>query len=307
MSAFRILFDTLPAPGTCCLVPPEQVHHLVRVRRVAVGDIVQCLDRAGAVCAAVVEKIGKSEVVLHLAMGEEGVQVQGVGNALRFPGCREYASLPRVQGSGCAAFASLPRVQDETARKDQDSGTIPASISNQQSPISNSASSSIILFSALLPESRFDWVLQKCTEIGVAACVPMAAARCVARIEANMMARKMVRWQKICDEAARQCGGAPMRVQEPVPFREALGAEAAVRIIADRGGKQLPDVPAEASPMAVLVGPEGGFAPEEIDAACAAGWQRVSFHQNILRAETAAVVCCALMQFCQHIHRRAKL
>ena len=90
-------------------------------------DLARCNSRLGLDVPR--QKAKKILGSLGFGVHESGIRVQGSGF--------------RIQGSGCGAFASLPRVQDETAHKDQDSGTIPASISNQQSPISNDAPSSI--------------------------------------------------------------------------------------------------------------------------------------------------------------------
>ena len=232
MARFRLLFDLLPVPGSRCQVPSDQAHHLVHVRRVAHGDSIECIDRAGTICSASVE------------IGSEGVWV--------------------VAGPHRAASPS--RMPD------------------------------ITLCAPLLPEHRFDWLLQKCTEIGVSACVPVATERCI--MPRARAAGKLGRWRKICDEAARQCGGAPMRIEEPLDLAAALALAAPLRLVADIGDEPLGCRTADAGPLALLVGPEGGLSPAELDAAVAAGWQPVRFHPHTLRAETAAVVCCALLQFC---------
>jgi 16S rRNA (uracil1498-N3)-methyltransferase len=162
------------------------------------------------------------------------------------------------------------------------------------------AAARLVVMPALVPEARLDWILQKCTEIGVAECRPVIAARCVVRKVHGGFERKLTRWQKICDEAARQCGGPPMHVHAPCSFDEALQLDAPLRVIADRDGTPLNDsggVPdLGVTEAALLVGPEGGFTGDELNRACNRGWLKVAFNHNTMRAETAALVCCALLQ-----------
>jgi 16S rRNA (uracil1498-N3)-methyltransferase len=159
---------------------------------------------------------------------------------------------------------------------------------------------SLTVMPALVPEAKLDLVLQKCTEIGVAECRPVISARCLVRTVRGGFGRKLPRWQKICDEAARQCGGAPMRVYAPCSYDEAVRARATLRVVADRDGAPLDEL-AESlahgvAEAAVLVGPEGGFTEDELQAALDSGWRRTAFNHNTMRAETAALVCCALLQ-----------
>jgi len=93
-----------------------------------------------------------------------------------------------------------------------------------------------------------------------------------------------------------------------VPFADALACAADLRIIADAGGCALSEaagnLPAGTHVAAsILIGPEGGFSAEELARASAAGWACVRFHANILRAETAASVCCALVQYALEARR----
>jgi len=150
------------------------------------------------------------------------------------------------------------------------------------------------LYPALLPDSAFAFLLQKSTEVGVRSVTPVITEFTVAK--AGDREKKMARWQKICDEAACQCGGIPAIVREPLPFNEALAAEADLRILADGSGKVLKELETEAKSAALMIGPEGGHSLREMKLAEEAGWLKVAFHPFILRAETAAPVCAALLQ-----------
>ena len=236
MSAFKILFDSLPVPGTDVIVPDDQAHHLVHVRRLNSGDSVVCLDRKGSACQGVITFTDASYVSVLL------------------------------------------------------SGTVFSVVSPIQ----------IVLYPALLPEKKFDWLLQKCTEVGVAECHPLFTEHSIVKLPRQAYAKKATRWQRICDDAARQCGGMPMQIFAPGTFSESLAEKSTVKIIADHRGDTLSELKHtwSANPpsrIALLIGPEGGFSDQEIAAAVNTDWQQVSFHHTILRAETAAVVCSALL------------
>lgn len=156
------------------------------------------------------------------------------------------------------------------------------------------------LYPALLPDSAFTLLLQKATEVGVREVAPVMTEFTVAKV--GDLGKKLARWQKVCDEAACQCGGVPARVLEPVSFQTAIAEPfAGRRLLADASGVplcELPGLSAQEAPFgaALLIGPEGGHSVREMEAAEAAGWTRTAFHPFIMRAETAAVVCAALLQ-----------
>ena len=117
----------------------------------------------------------------------------------------------------------------------------------------------------------------------------------------------MGRWRRIAAEAARQCGRTvPPTVHGPVAFSQAV-SEAAQSgglclVMSPDAGGEIGSGAALAAreperPVVVLVGPEGGFAPEELEEAEAAGFQAVSLGTRTLRAETAAIVACALVMY----------
>jgi len=144
---------------------------------------------------------------------------------------------------------------------------------------------------------RMDLVLQKATELGVARIVPVVTERSVARPEPT----RRERWEKIAREAARQCGRADVpRVEPPLELEAALAApDLPARRFALWEGERARSLRARlaeapAAPVALLVGPEGGFPAGEIAAAEAAGFVPVTLGPRVLRVETAAIVAVAL-------------
>ena len=155
----------------------------------------------------------------------------------------------------------------------------------------------LVLLTAVPRGGRMDFLVQKCAELGVARLVPIVTARSVVRPEPG----KRVRWEKIAREASRQSGRADVpAVGAPVALAAALAApDLPARRLLFSPDAAAPSVRAllpDRAATALLVGPEGGFAAAEVDAARAAGFQPASLGAYILRVETAAIVAVALAQ-----------
>ena len=141
--------------------------------------------------------------------------------------------------------------------------------------------------------SRFDYLVEKAVEIGVSRIVPLLTERTIPR------RGKRERWQKLCVAAMKQSGRCVLpRVDEPVPLEKFLDSCRAPLKLIPHQEAPLPLAVALTSGSggaALCIGPEGGFSDGEIVAARAAGFQPVSLGERRLRAETAAVVACALL------------
>jgi 16S rRNA (uracil1498-N3)-methyltransferase len=142
---------------------------------------------------------------------------------------------------------------------------------------------------ALVKAGKPELVVQKLTELGVDRIVPFRAARSVVRWDATRAAKAAGRLRSVARAAAEQCHRPWLPEVAEVSQLGALLSLAGAAL-ADRSG----DVPSLARPV-VLVGPEGGWASEELDAAVQAGVPRVALGDHVLRAETAAVAAGALL------------
>ena len=161
---------------------------------------------------------------------------------------------------------------------------------------------SLTLFCAVPRGPRMDFLVQKTSELGVARIVPVVTERSVARPGAEGTDGKRARWERIAREAARQCGRADLPlVDPPVALAEALaGPHLPTRRLALFEGERSRSLRAalegtQPAATALLVGPEGGFAPAELAVARAAGFEAVGLGERILRVETAAIVAVALV------------
>ncbi len=164
----------------------------------------------------------------------------------------------------------------------------------------------ITLYCGLPKGEKFEWILQKNTEIGVSEFVPMITERTVANIMPSKSEFKLARWSKIVQEAAKQC----MRINIP-EVREICDFDTALSKTSDC---QLTIIPWEneretslkdvlkykgrdASKVAVFIGPEGGFSEKEIEKAVAIGATPVSLGPRILRTETASFAVSSIIMY----------
>ena len=160
----------------------------------------------------------------------------------------------------------------------------------------------VVLYQGLPKGDKMEWIVQKAVELGAAEVVPFAAARSISRPDGASAGKKVARWQKIADEAAGQSHrGTLPKVGALISFSEALRAAAACERILfcyEGGGEALRTILQEQpKSIAVFIGPEGGFAPEEVAAAEAAGAVRISLGTRILRTETAPLAALSVIMF----------
>jgi len=144
----------------------------------------------------------------------------------------------------------------------------------------------VYLFWSLLKKDKNEWVLQKCTELGVSNFVPIVAAR------SEKTGFNIERANKIVREASEQCGRSDIpHVREPLTLEEALSEyKAKVQLlICDEREEDSSPLSSE-KPVGVIVGPEGGWTDEELVACKQAGTGALHLGHLTLRAETAAVV-----------------
>jgi 16S rRNA (uracil1498-N3)-methyltransferase len=216
--------------------------------------------------------------VLRLRAGDEAYVFDGEG--------REFACV----------------VADEGRR----GGSARLEVRGAAEPQSPESPLELTLALAMLRGENFDFVLKKATELGVARVAPIVTMRVVLRPRDEHDAlRRAERWRRLALEAAKQCGRARVpAVEVPANFAAFVGGRRhadAVRVLfAERGGAPLDSLSAAAaarpSAVAALVGPEGGWADEEVGLARTRGWHIVTLGGRTLRAETAAVTVCALLQ-----------
>ncbi|MBI3020403.1 MAG: 16S rRNA (uracil(1498)-N(3))-methyltransferase [Candidatus Omnitrophica bacterium] len=168
----------------------------------------------------------------------------------------------------------------------------------------------VTLAQTLIKPERFEWALEKAAELGVARIIPMLTQRTTVRVAARE--GRLARWQRIIESAATQCGRATIPLLDPPQTFEqvlkSLGSHLMVLPTRAEGGMSLaehlktlthPRTSAQGTAgirVAVLIGPEGDFTPEEVAQARKAGATAVSLGSLTLRSETAALAALAILQ-----------
>ncbi|HUR99997.1 MAG TPA: 16S rRNA (uracil(1498)-N(3))-methyltransferase [Pyrinomonadaceae bacterium] len=145
---------------------------------------------------------------------------------------------------------------------------------------------------------KFDLVVQKAVELGVARLAPMVSFRSEVYLQAT--AKRTERWRKIALEATKQCERAKvMQIDEPLPFIHFVsGINPDSRLLlmfSEKDGKSIPEETG-GKMMTALIGPKGGWEDSEIELATERGFIPVKLGRRIMRAETAAITFAALLQ-----------
>lgn len=164
----------------------------------------------------------------------------------------------------------------------------------------------ITLCPSLLKSRPMDLLIQKASELGVARIQPHTSRRSVVRLDGKRAESRVRHWKEIAVNAAKQADRVvPARVEAPVAFEKLLDLWRdhdipGILLWEAEEASDLKWFLGQASPaggLAVIVGPEGGFHPDEVRAARDSGFSPVSLGRRILRAETAALVVAAVVQY----------
>ena len=160
---------------------------------------------------------------------------------------------------------------------------------------------------------RMDFIVQKATELGVVRIVPVLSQRSVVRLDASQSASKQAHWRAVAVSACEQSGRNRVpSVDTPLPLLNYLGGLAAqaaasevLRLVLEPERAQRTEALARsidiasaksASRAEIAIGPEGGFAPEELEAFDLSAFARVNLGPRVLRTETAAIAAIAVLQ-----------
>jgi 16S rRNA (uracil1498-N3)-methyltransferase len=178
-------------------------------------------------------------------------------------------------------------------------------ILNEVEPARPESPLNLLLAVALLKGEKFDLVVQKATELGVKQIIPLVTRHSDIRLrdEADAL-KRIIRWQRIALEAAKQSGRAFVPAVRPVLtleylLTEPLAPEGLHLLFSERDGESLATATGTASDIhsvTAIVGSEGGWSDEELEQARAAGTKIVTLGGRVLRAETAAISVTALLQ-----------
>ena len=164
------------------------------------------------------------------------------------------------------------------------------------------------LFACVTKGSRWDWTIEKATEIGVSRIVPVISRRTIVRLSGSERESKRERWSRIAADAVRQCDAKWLpEVTAPVDFEDSLGlvakcrcfagvlAEPRPRPLAAEIAAAVSSQAVEGEDWAVFIGPEGDFTSEELDELCKVAVPS-DFGDTVLRSETAALFALSVLK-----------
>ena len=163
----------------------------------------------------------------------------------------------------------------------------------------------IMLAQCLLKADKMDMVVQKAVELGAVGVIPISSQNCVVRYDAKKGAARKDRWQKIADEAAKQCGRTALLKVRPIVtlgqfLADMQATDSSLVFFYENENEQSVKEylrSLKAKQIVLLVGPEGGFSLDEAKLIEEAGGKSVTLGPRILRAETAALTAIAVTQY----------
>jgi len=167
-----------------------------------------------------------------------------------------------------------------------------------------SRTSPIMLGQALIKGNKMDWVIQKATELGVAIIQPIHSTHSVIKPNPERLEHQRSRWERIARDAAQQSERWTLpTIADPVDLAEICrqyGSAALKGMLVERSGSPslatIPLQPNRQHPIVLLVGPEGGWTPDEQRLAQEQGFLPLTLGPRILRAETAAIAALSILQ-----------
>lgn len=262
--------------GERVALSPREARHALKVLRLKVGDRIQCFDGQGREALARIVQIDASgcEAALELALSSQD------------------------------APQTVSRV-DADARADGDSNRAPEVDLPRNQPVEPER----LIGQGLPKGEKLEQILQHGTELAMTRLWPLTLSRSVVKLEPSRLEGRLERWQRIGEEASKQC----RRLTVPQVLRPS-GLEAFCRAFEalplPRLGLVLYEDPAQGQPLAgvleahvlsvtpvwALIGPEGGLSPDEVARAVQAGMIPVTLGALVLRTETASLALLAVLQ-----------
>lgn len=224
------------------------------------------------------------------AVGEraviDGADARHIAGALRMtPG----ETLTLCDGRGTDLACTITAVEREAVTLRVDAAT----------PTTAEPTLAVTLYMGLPKGDKMELIIQKCVELGVTAIVPVATSRCIVKLDQKDAAKKQARWQKIANEAAGQSGRGILPVVEtPLTWKQALARFEGENVLLcyEGGGDPIGQLvtPVDTA-VSLVVGPEGGFDPAEVEAVTAVGGRIATLGPRILRCETAPLAALAVL------------
>lgn len=175
----------------------------------------------------------------------------------------------------------------------------------EEAPCINEPNVKVTLYQALPKGDKMDLIIQKAVELGVYKIVPVITSRCISRPEGKALLKKRERYQKIAKSAAEQSRrGIIPEIAEIEDFKSVITRlekredNSKIILFYEMGGSILGEIVSkEDESIAVFIGSEGGFAPEEVEQIQSLGGVCATLGKRILRAETAPITAMSIIMY----------
>ena len=164
----------------------------------------------------------------------------------------------------------------------------------------------VTLFQGMPKVDKLEWIVQKCTELGVYEIVPVITDRVIVKLDEKNTSKKLERWNKIALEAAKQSGRQKVpEVKKPINLKNLVEniSKYDILILPYECEKEitiksvLKNIDEKCENIAILIGPEGGFSEEEISVFSKENVKKVTLGSRILRTETAGIATLAMILY----------
>lgn len=226
-----------------------------------------------------------------------GNDVNHIKNVLRMkPGTRVRVSVKSQMDEGRSYFGTIDTITDaEVWVNIEEEDIAGTELFNK-----------IYLFQGLPKGDKMELIIQKAVELGVYEIIPVAMKNCVVKLDDKKASSKIKRWQAISESAAKQSKRTVIpEVAMPLSFKSALEKAKDLDVVLvpyenERGMEETRDIIQSINPgqsIGIFIGPEGGFALEEI-AAVPEQFHKISLGRRILRTETAGLAALSMLVFC---------
>lgn len=238
-------------------------------------------------------RLTRCHVPLPLQAGDElTLPEEALHHLVRVLRLRAGERCVLFNGDGCDYPAELIAV-DRRAARVRILGATPC---RNESPLA------ISLIQGIARGEKMDLILQKATELGAHALLPVHAERTEVRLEPARAAKRMAHWQDVVAAACAQCGRSRLpQLQAPQPLAEAvtrLPTDSFGLVLDPQGGLRLDELPADLGrrPLTLAIGPEGGWSEADLAVLAGAGFHGLRLGPRVLRTETAGLAAITALQ-----------
>jgi len=212
--------------------------------------------------------------------------------ALRVLRLKDGAPIILFDGSG-GQFDAVLQVEGKAAN----------AIVGAHHPVEAELKGEITLIQGLPSGDKMDWIIEKAVELGAKRLIPVTAQRSVVQLSPERRAKRLAHWQRIAQSASEQCGrNRVLELSEPVSLEACLRGNphlGTVLLCHPEADQNLFQALGGDSRIALLIGPEGGWSPEEQKTALHHGARPLRFGDRVLRTETAGLALIAAISALQ--------